>query len=556
MNPKRRSGFVLLFGGADFVMHFWDKAAETVRQRKARLFGLITTSSVTQKFSRRVVHRHLCAKDSLFLMMAIPNHPWLKSREKAAVRIAMTVGRSGSSQGRLRRVISESELNSDTPRIELSEERGKIQSDLSLGVDVTSIKPLRSNIGISSPGVKLHGSGFIVTAQQATALGLGKTDGLADYILPYRNGRDLTSRPRDALVIDLYPLDENEVRLRFPAVHQWVSDQVRPQRDSQRGRTRDATEYANRWWQFGKPRTELRSAIEGLSRYIVTVETSKHRFFQFLDCSIRPDNKLICIAIEDAFALGVLSSRIHVAWALASMSRLGAGNDPVYVKTTCFDTFPFPGQTTDLTDSIRGLAEQLDSLRKKVLAQHKQLTMTKLYNVLEKVHASESLSGSDRDIYDAGLVGVLRQIHDDLDSAVAGAYGWPDNLPDEEILGRLVALNIKRADEERRGQIHWLRPEFQAPKVVATRAEAEQLEAELAVAKHKAKKPRLPDALPDQVAAIRAKLAEAKGPIAAPELAKLFSQGKRAEKKVEDVLRTLALLGQAERANGGYLASA
>jgi hypothetical protein len=202
---------------------------------------------------------------------------------------------------------------------------------------------------------------------------------------------------------------------------------------------------------------------------------------------------------------------------------------------------------------IRELGERLDAHRKAVLERHKQLTMTKLYNVLEKVRAGETLSDAERDIYDAGLVGVLKQIHDELDAAVAEAYGWPADLSDEEILERLVALNHERAAEERKGKVRWLRPDFQAPMQPAAARPAEQIEAELVVAEGKARKPRLPAALPDQVAAIRAMLAESDAPIAPIELARRFSQGKRVEKKVEEVLLTLTLLGQAERANGGYL---
>lgn len=63
----------------------------------------------------------------------------------------------------------------------------------------------------------------------------------------------------------------------------------------------------------------------------------------------------------------------------------------------------------------------------------------------------------------AGLVSVLKQIHDDLDAAVFAAYGWPATLTDEQILERLVALNAERAAEEARGHIRWLRPKFQYP---------------------------------------------------------------------------------------------
>ncbi len=541
-------------GGADFVMHFWDKAAETVRMNKARRFGLITTNSLTQKFSRRVIERHLDARKPLSLAMAVPDHPWMKSADKAAVRIAMTVGVPGSAEGALRTVDAESELNTDAPKVALSERRGEIHPDLTLGASVASASALKANEKVCSPGVKLHGAGFIVTPQQAHSLGLGKVEGLDQHIRPYRNGRDLTARPRGVMVIDLFPLQESEVRDRFPAVYQWVMDRVRPQREGQRDKTRDATEYADRWWQFGKPRTELRKALRGLSRYIATVETSKHRFFQFLDAAVRPDNKLLVIGIEDAFVLGVLSSRVHVVWALASGGRLGVGNDPVYVKTRCFDPFPFPYPADDLKARIRDLGERLDAHRKAVLAKHKHLTMTGLYNVLRKVRAEESLSEAEKDVYDAGLVGVLRQLHDDLDEAVAKAYGWPADLSDEGIRERLVALNHARAAEEAKGTARWLRPEFQAPKKT-TAKKAKQIEAELVVAEGRARKPRLPAALPGQVAAVRAVLAGLGEPVTAAVLARRFAQGRRVEKKVAEVLSTLALLGQAEQADDRFILS-
>jgi hypothetical protein len=111
------------------------------------------------------------------------------------------------------------------------------------------------------------------------------------------------------------------------------------------------------------------------------------------------------------------------------------------------------------------------------------------------------------------------------------------------------------AAEERDGKVRWLRPEFQAPKEEIAEKKAEQIEADLIVAESKEKKPRLAAALPDRVAAVRAMLAGAGGIITAADLARRFSQGKRAEKKVEEALRTLALLGQAERIDGGYIIS-
>src|SRR3546814_14193653 len=109
----------------------------------------------------------------------------------------------------------------------------------------------------------------------------------------------------------------------------------------------------------------------------------KHRIFQFLPKSIAPDNKLNVIAIQDAYFLGILTSRIHVAWSLAAGGRLGMGDDPVYVKSTCFDPFPFPADVPKpLQGNIRDQAEALAALRKRVLESHQDLTLTRLYHVL------------------------------------------------------------------------------------------------------------------------------------------------------------------------------
>ena len=167
---------------------------------------------------------------------------------------------------------------------------------------------------------------------------------------------------------------------------------------------------------------------------------------------------LVVIALDDAFYLGVLSSRIHVTYALAAGGTLE--DRPRYNKSRCFDPFPFPICGEAEKKTVRKLAEELDAHRKRVQAQH-GLTLTGLYNVLEKIRAGEKLTDKEKLIHDKGLVSVLKQLHDDLDAAVFAAYGWPATLTDAEILERLVALNAERAAEEKRGVIHWLRPEYQ-----------------------------------------------------------------------------------------------
>jgi hypothetical protein len=136
------------------------------------------------------------------------------------------------------------------------------------------------------------GRGFIVTPEQATALGLRRIPGVENHIRPYLNGRDLTQRSRGVMVIDLFGLNEAEVRQRFPEVYQWVLERVKPERDHN-----NRPSYRAFWWVFGEPRRELRPALSGLDRYIVTAEITKHRVFVFLDKVVLADNKLIVLAV-------------------------------------------------------------------------------------------------------------------------------------------------------------------------------------------------------------------------------------------------------------------
>lgn len=430
-------------------MFWWHKAAALVTAGKLQQFGLITTNSLRQTFNRRVLEKHL---GKLHLAFAIPDHPWVDGGDGAAVRIAMTVGAGGTEEGHLLTVLEERATGGEGLEVTLAEKRGLIHADLTIGANVAAAQALRANSGVSSPGFKLHGAGFIVTPEEAAKLEADAP------IFDYRNGKDLTDRPRGVRLIDLFGHDAEEVRRRWPATYQRVLETVKPERDA-KAHTPDGKGYAKLWWLHGKPRQELRKMLAGLPRYIATVETAKHRVFQFLDKSIAPDNMLIAIALDDAYALGVLSSRAHVVWALAQGGTLE--DRPRYNKSRCFETYPFPAVTAEQQARIRDLAEQLDAHRKKVLAAHAELTLTGLYNVLQKLSADRT--AKEQAIYEKGLVAVLASFHADLDAAVLDAYGWTDAPADEQLLERLVALNTERRAEEAQGHIRWLRSAFQAP---------------------------------------------------------------------------------------------
>jgi hypothetical protein len=532
---------------ADYVMYWWHRAAERVRSAQTRRFGFITTNSLRQTFQRRVVTPHLTAiSNPASLVFAIPDHPWVDSYGGAAVRIAITVAEAGTRDGLLLRVLSEEPSEDEgAAKVAFTERHGLIHPDLTIGPNTTAAVSLEANGGLSCPGVKLHGAGFIMTREKARQLGLGSVSGLENHIRQYRNGRDITSRLRGVMVIDLFGLTADEVRTRFPAVYQHLIDHVKPERDENKRATR-----REKWWVFGEPIGTFRPALRSVHRYIATPETAKHRFFVFLEASILPDNMLVNIASSDAYVLGVLSSHIHIAWALATGGRLGFGNDPRYNKTRCFEPFPFPEPSETHRERISFLGEQLDAHRKRRQEAHPNLTFTEMYNVLGELRSGRPLDVVSQTIHDQGLISVLRDLHDDLDRAVAEAYGWPLNLSTEDILFRIVELNVARAAEERSGIVRWLRPEFQKTAAAQTGLPMEMEEADLQPAS--SMRVSWPPSLPERVRAVRDYLEQNPAAVAPSTVARTF-RGSRIQ-DVRAILETLATLGYARQEAAGYRA--
>ena len=477
---------------ADLVMYWWNKAALEIREKNLQGFGLITTNSLTQSFNRKVVEPHL--KSNLNISFAIPDHPWVDSVDGAAVRVAMTACTEQSIQntGRLIEIINEISDSDGEAQITTEETKGKISPGLSIGVNTGDCSRLSSNYGLACPGVQLSGQGFIVPAEEKE----GFSDATQERLIKkYLIGRDITQSFKEKFVFDTFGLSETELSKNFPDAYQWLLERVKPERVQNPRKT-----YAENWWLHAEQRVKLRPALQSIPRYIATCRTSKHRAFLFLSSDCLPETGIVFIALEDAFYLGVMSSHIHVMWSLKTGALLE--DRPKYNHSDCFEKFPFPDPTPEQKQKIRDLGERLDAHRKKVQADHPDITITGMYNLLEKLRAGESFTDQDRAYNDRALVSTLKQIHDELDVAVLEAYGWGDlvglptpnpsqegNQPtpnpsqegntdnplsggvpagrggsfDEQILDRLVALNTERAEEERNGHIRWLRPDYQAP---------------------------------------------------------------------------------------------
>lgn len=487
-------------------------------------------------------------REPLSLVFAIPDHPWVDAGDGAAVRIAMTVAAPGSLPGRLFTVSEErrGESEAEGRPVTLSGQVGKIFSNLRIGADVAGAKPLRANNGLSARGAFLIGKGFLLTRHEAEYLSQGTNAVAAGVVRPFLGGIDLTQKHRGRWVIDFWGSSEREAMHQYPALFQHVLDTVKPVRDQN-----DIVWRRENWWVFGDPGRSFRTATAGLDTAIVTSRTATHRIFQLWTTTDLPESEVVVVASNNAEVLANLSSRQHHVFSLASCGWMGVGNDPRYNNSICFDPFPFPDTTEAQKTRLRALGEELDAHRKAQQAAHPKLTLTAMYNVLEKLRVGERIEGRDKETYDQGLVGILRDIHDRIDAAVADAYGWGADLSDDDILHRLVDLNRARAAEEAQGLIRWLRPEYQNPVGTVTNARGQQAELDAGTVPDTDDKAAWPKTLPEQIAAVRSALSDL-GEATPAQVARQFKRARASS--VQPLLESLSALNQARSLDDGRFA--
>jgi type II restriction/modification system DNA methylase subunit YeeA len=303
-----------------------------------------------------------------------------------------------------------------------------INADLTSGLDLTVARRLRENRAIAFIADVKGGSFDVDEATAQRLLRSPNPDGRSnrDVVRPWVNGQDITGRPRHRWIIDFgLDMPETEAAL-YEAPFEYVRAQVKPARDATR---RDR--YRERWWLHSEAIPGMRKAFDHLRRYIATPELAKHRLFAWLSTDTLPDHQLVVVCRDDDYTFGVLHSRVHELWARATGTQLREVESGFrYTPTTTFETFPFPRPTADQGEAIAVAARRLVELRDGWLdppgldePQLATRTLTNLYNDCPT---------------------WLANAHSDLDRAVLDAYGWPDDLSDESILERLLALNLDR----------------------------------------------------------------------------------------------------------------
>lgn len=461
-------------GFADLVCYWFHKALGQISAGKLQAAGLVATNSIRSGANRTVLDA-IVATSQIF--EAWSDEPWIN--EGAAVRVSLVgFGPHFSTNKNVR-------LNGKAV--------GMIHSDLSAEgtSNLTTAKPLRENQQASFQGPSKKGSFDLPGAIARTWLSHPNPNGRANsqVVKPWQNGRDIVQHGRDMWIIDFgTSMSESEASL-YETPFEFVLEHVKPERAQN---NREA--YRKYWWRHAEARVAMRQALSNLRRYIATVRVSKHRLFVWADVSILPDDSLIIIARADDTTFGILHSRFHELWSLRLCTYLGVGNDPRYTPTTTFETFPFPphltphdtagwgavGPITEAqphegqpslsppcappdhpakhhADTIAAAARKLNELRERwlnppewvdwvITAEEEKAGFPKR-PVAKPGHEADLKKRTLTNLYNARPA-WLNLAHKELDKAVAAAYGWTDyapEMPDEEILRRLLALNLERS---------------------------------------------------------------------------------------------------------------
>jgi len=402
---------------ADLVAYWFEKARAEIAREKSIRAGLLATQSIRAGANRKIL-AHI--KETGDIFMAWSDEPWVL--DGADVRVSM-VGFDGRLESR--RTLDGSDVVSINP-------------NLTTGVDLTKARRLAENANLCFMG-DTKGGPFDIPATVAAAMVSAPINPNGCHnsavVRAWVNGLDVTGRPRNTWIVDFGTemLERDAALYELPFEH--VRRTVLPIRA-----TNNRASYRDRWWIHVEPRPAMRKALGPHPRYIVTPRVAKHRLFSWVPSGTLPDSRLYVFPRHDDYFFGLLNSRVHETWALATSSRHGVGNDPTYNNTTCFETFPFPwppGQepmddprVITIGSEAKHLNELREAWRNPPGASESELrkrTLTNLYN--------------QRPTW-------LDMAHRKLDDAVFLAYGWPSDLPDEEILQRLLHLNLARALEE------------------------------------------------------------------------------------------------------------
>ena len=254
------------------------------------------------------------------------------------------------------RLLNESKDDPASRALENARPVAAINADLTAEADLTQAHRLREHAGICFQGPVKVGPFEIEADEAARMLSDPNPHGRpnSDVVHPWLMPQIL----RDEVEACISSISVPCRSMRLVCTRRRSSSPafvVRPLRDQNNDRQRRTY-----WWSLGRSGGEFRDALRGTTRMIPTPRVAKHRIFVFERPDTVPDSRVFAFTRDDDYFFGVLHSRVHEAWSLATSSRHGVGNDPTYNNTTCFETFPFPwppGQEPADDPRVEAIAE-------------------------------------------------------------------------------------------------------------------------------------------------------------------------------------------------------
>ncbi|TRU20305.1 MAG: class I SAM-dependent DNA methyltransferase [Microcystis aeruginosa Ma_MB_S_20031200_S102] len=389
-------------GQPDFCVFWFRKAAENLGELGRA--GLVGTNSISQVSGRKASLDYV-VKQGGFIHEAISTQPW---SGQANVHVSIV----NWSKERPK------ELFLDNLSVNL------LSTALKSEVSVDTAEKIKVNNNFSFQACELAGKGFVITEEEANKwIELDHKN--QQVVKPMLDGKNLINLfEQKSWVIDFNNMAlEEAAEYILPFTR--VKERVKPERDNNKRNTRRLN-----WWRYGETRPAMRKALAVLACYFAIPKIAKYIVFSPVDVSILPCEANMVIASDDFYILGILNSKIHRLWVKAQSSTLKG--DTRYTNTTCFETFPFPQKPSqELVKKIRQTAGELHEYRSQQM-EKKQWGITKLYNQFFNEPSSQ-----------------LYQLHQKLDKLVMEAYHFQ---ADEDILEKLLTLNLELAEKEKRGE--------------------------------------------------------------------------------------------------------
>jgi hypothetical protein len=410
-------------GAADLCSYFFRNGYRLLHTKG--FFGLIATNTIAQGDTREVGLEYLLDTGGV-IVRAFSSMPW---PGQAGVFVSIVWLYCGKWDGK--KWLDEVQVTN-------------ISSGLFAELEEVTYT-LKNNKGYITEGIKIHGNGFLLTSEEKNKL-ISINRDYEPFIQPYLSGEDVTDSPTQTaprFVINFRNMNKDEVE-KYPHLLEVLTEKVKPYRDGLSGQI-----HESRYWIFWDRRDAFFNEVNSWKYVLVCSGIAKYLAVVFVPTNQVLSQRLKVFKYKEFAAFSLLQSSVHEIWARRKSSTL---EDRLsYSNSDAFATFPII-----FSPRMETIGETYHEHRRQIMLS-RQEGLTATYN---RFHNPEE---------GAGDIVRLRELHIEMDTAVASAYGWDDlslghdfhetaqgvrftvsESARREILSRLLKLNHERYEEEQK----------------------------------------------------------------------------------------------------------